>query len=232
MDGGGLHKGQSFPINELVSDLEWLLAQGVSELERWWDDFNDLNHRDPNDQKRFARTLDAYYRRRQVAYDEVVTHSLPAMRPYLRTLRSMPFRMEIVAEIHERRGYETIALNSLRWPTKNFEGAGVDVVFSDEPPDHHSDDAVERYARKTDALLKRFGRYSNDRVITWGGGVVPDLTGRDTSFGKLPDESAVVSGAMELLKKDLEDLFSELPKGRWQRPVPPNVQMGSEHQDQ
>lgn len=209
--GSSFQRGQTFTIDELLADLRWLRSQGVTKIEQWWDDLDNLNFRNPDDQKRFGQTLDAYYRRRQIAYEEVVTHSMPAIRQHLRTLRMMPLRMEIVAMLHSPQGYESVVLNTLRWPVRTFGEAGADVTFSDERPDHNSDEAIERYVKRTDDLLKQFGRYFEDRVFTWGGGIVPDLQGRDQTFGKLPDESAVVSGAMSMLKEDLKSVFSEVP---------------------
>ncbi|MBD0416278.1 type I restriction enzyme HsdR N-terminal domain-containing protein [Oryzicola mucosus] len=213
--GSSLQKGQTFTIDELLADLRWLRSQGVTKIEQWWDSLDKLNLRDPDDQKRFGQTLDAYYRRRQIAYEEVVTHSIPAIRQHLPTLCIMPLRMEIVAKLHSSQGYESVVLNTLRWPVRTFDEAGADVTFSDERPNHNSDEAIERYVQRTDELLKQFGRYFNGRVITWGGSIVPDLQGRDQTFGKLPDESAVVSGAMSMLKEDLKSVFSEVPSGQW-----------------
>ncbi|MFC7064280.1 type I restriction enzyme HsdR N-terminal domain-containing protein [Brucella rhizosphaerae] len=216
VDGNGPNKGQTFLVDELIADLRGLCEQGVNRLERWWHELDELNLGDVNDQQRFSRTLDAYYCRCEIAYDEVVTHSLPDIGPYLRTFRLMPLRMEIVAERQNREGCEGISLSRRQWPVRSFEEAGADVTFSDERPDHYSQEAVKWYVDRTDQLLHQFERHFDDRVISWGGHCVPDLKGYDTAFGKLPDESAIVSGAMEWLMKDLRDLFSEVPNGQWQ----------------
>ncbi|MEP0658803.1 MAG: hypothetical protein ABJC87_06065, partial [Roseobacter sp.] len=217
VNGRGLGRGQTFLVDDLLADLRSLQKQGVAELERWWDDLDDLSFHNPDAQNYLGRALDAYYRRLQLAYDEVVTHSLPALRPHLSTLRLMPLRMEIVAEVHERLGFEDVTLNKLRWPVRCYEEAGADVTFSDERPDHHSPEAIERYVQRTDELLHQFGRYFDTRVISWGGGRVPDLRGGWVSHDQLPDESAVIAGTVDWLKGDLDQLFSEVPSGWWQR---------------
>ncbi|MEL7279357.1 MAG: type I restriction enzyme HsdR N-terminal domain-containing protein [Pseudomonadota bacterium] len=214
--GRGLNRGQTFLIDELLADLQWLREQGVTELEQWWNDLHDLNLRNPDDRDRLSRTLDAYYGRLQLAYDEVVTRSLPTLRSYLRTLRLMPLRMEIVVRVHERRGFEDVTLNRLRWPVRSFEEAGADVTFSDERPDHHSHEAVERYVQRTDRLLHQFDRYFDARVVSWSEGGLPDLRGGWGSRDQLPDESSIIAGVVDWLKDDLKDLFSEVPSGRWQ----------------
>lgn len=214
--GSRFTRGQSFAIDELLADLRWLREQGIKRLGQWWEDLDQLNLRELDHQQRFAGTLDAYYRRRQLAYNEVVERSLPAIRPYLRTHRLMPLRMEIVAEFHTRRGYEDITLNRLRWPVRSYDDAGADVTFTDASPNHYGKEFIQRYIKRTDQLLAKFGRAFPDRAVQWGGGGVPDLKGRNTTFGKLPDESAVVAGAMAWLQEDLKDLFSEVPNGRWQ----------------
>lgn len=216
VDGRGLNRGQTFLIDDLLTDLRWLQEQGIAELERWWDDLDDLNFRNPEAQKRLGPTLDAYYRRLQLAYDEIVTHSLPALRPHLRTLRLMPLRMEIVAEVHERRGFVDVTLNRLRWPVRCYDEAGADVALCDEPPDHYPPEAIEGYAQRTDELLHQYGRYFDARVISWYGERLPDLRGGWGSQNQLPDESAVIAGAADWLKSDLKELFSEVPTGRWQ----------------
>lgn len=215
VSGSNFSREQCFAIDELLADLRWLRDQGIDRLDRWWEDLDQLNLREPSDQQRFVGTLDAYYRRRQLAYNEIVERSLPALRPYLRTLRLMPLRLDIVAEFHTRRGYENVTLNKLRWPVRTYDDAGADVTFADEGPNHHSEEFIQRYAKQTDQLLAKFGRAFPDRVVQWSGGGVPDFKGRDTTFGKLPDESAVVSGAMAWLQDDLKYMFSEVPTGRW-----------------
>lgn len=220
VDGSGLNRGQTFSVDELLADLCWLREHGVVGLERWWDDLDNLSFRNADAQRCLGRTVDAYYRRVQLAYNEIVTHSLPAFRPHLRTLRLMPLRMEIIAEFNERRGGEDITLNRLRWPVRSYEQAGADVTFSDERPEHLSPEAIERYVQRTDELLHKFGRYFDARVISWEGGGLPDLRGSWGSRDQLSSESAVIAGAVEWLKSDLKALFSEVPSGRLQDSPP------------
>lgn len=214
--GSSLDHGQSFAIDELLADLRCLQEQGINYLDRWWSDLDTLNVREPEDQQFLARTLNAYYRRRQLAYHEITERSLPALCPYLRTARLMPFRMEIVAKHFVRGSREDVGLLTLRWPVRNFDEAGADVTFSNEQPDYFNEEAMQVYVERTDRLLSEFGRFFPDRVVEWSDGRVPDLKGWDTTFGALPDESAVVSGAMAWLREDLEKLFDDMPSGRWQ----------------
>ena len=91
---GSFRAGQQFYMNELLDDMARLIGQGVSRIEPWWDDFRDLDLRSSEGQASFARTLDRYHQKRQLAYAEIAERSFPGLRPHLRTLRMMPFRLK------------------------------------------------------------------------------------------------------------------------------------------
>ncbi|WP_081925624.1 type I restriction enzyme HsdR N-terminal domain-containing protein [Bosea sp. UNC402CLCol] len=207
-----LRSGQKFPMSELLSDIELLIEEGVSSLIPWWDDLDRLNLRSIEDRSLFARTIDSYHRRRQVAYAEVVERSFPKLRSHLPTFRMAPMRYEIEVEIYSKNDVERPAINYRRWPVRTFDEAGADVSFPDVTSDWDSNEAQETYVSKTDALLKSFGRWFAKRSVEWGNSyVIIDLNGRDGRFDGLRDESAVVRGAMAWLKRDFESLFSEMP---------------------
>lgn len=207
----------SFAIDDLLDDLRWLREQGITKFDCWWSDLDSLNLKKPEDRQFFSQTLDLYHRRLQLAYDEILTTSFPALYPYLPTARLMPMRMEIFVERGSRHSREYVGLHTLRWPVHSFDEIGADVSFNDERPDYYNEEAMQRYSDRTDALLVKFGRFFPDRVIEWSSGRVPDFKGQDATFGKLSDESAVVSGVMAWLHEDLKRLFDELPTGRWQQ---------------
>jgi hypothetical protein len=215
VSGNSFRPGQQFPIDELLSDLRWLIDRGIMRMDRWWDDLDLLDLDKADAQQRFTRTIDTYYRRLQLAYNEVVEYSIPALRPHLRTLRTMPLRMEIIAEVNTG---VSASLNILRWPVRSYAEAGADTNFSEE---HHFDLSEEfflSYLKRTHDLLAKLGRPFSEPSIQWSRISTPNLDGAETAFGSLPDESAIVSGSMRWLKEDLEGLFSEIPSGERQTP--------------
>ncbi|WP_392342104.1 type I restriction enzyme HsdR N-terminal domain-containing protein (plasmid) [Phaeobacter sp. BS23] len=213
---GDWRQKQEFPIDELLADMRDLLDLGVTRMPVWWADIDVLNLSEEGDRQQFAQTLDAYHRRRQIAYSEVVEHSFPAIRPHLHVLRTMPLRLEVEAEVHNRLGYERTTLHRKHWPAQNFEDAGADVSFPAQISSFGGNEDQGLYVERFDSLLRKFGRMFPERSISSGFGPPPDLRGDDTTFGGLPDESAVVRGTMDLLRNDLNNLFKELPSGRWQ----------------
>lgn len=209
--GSAFRSGQEFSIGDLCDDVLWLIQQGKARVDPWWKDLVSLDLHTDDGQREFSDALNEYHRRRQLAYREIVEESFPALSSYLRNFRMMPMRMEIEVEFHTRRGYEDIALHDRRWPVEDYRDGGADVKFPKTLTDHHSEEAIRYYVSQTDSLLVSFGRFFPERVITWGGSMVPDFLGQDTTFNGLPDESAVVRGAMKWLEEDIKYLFSEMP---------------------
>ncbi|MCV3211551.1 type I restriction enzyme HsdR N-terminal domain-containing protein [Mesorhizobium sp. YC-39] len=207
----GVLSGQpTFPMNELLDDIDWLTGRGVAQVTPWWDDHSDFDVRTPDGQARLAAALDAYYRRLQLAYAEVVDTSFPALAPYLQTLRMMPLRLQIQA-IHRSTLTGGVATSYLRWPVRTYDEAGADVTFPHELMSLNSMDEIDAYYDKTVALLAQFGRAHPDPLVTWGMSGLPDFLGHETAHDRFSDESAVVRGAMSWLHSDLKALFSEMP---------------------
>lgn len=208
----GFRSGQTFPMRELVEEIAFLIDRGVHSISPWWDDFDALDLHSSEGRRLFARTIDEYHRRRQLVYVEVVESSFPALAPHLQTFRMLPLKYEIEAEFYTRNGIQRSAISYRRWPVRTFGEAGADVTFPSTKSDWDSDGAVEDYVSQTDVLLKRFGRWFDERAVSWGASYrLLDLHGRSSSSNELRDESAVVRGAMSWLKRDLDRLFSEMP---------------------
>ncbi|TPK85686.1 type I restriction enzyme HsdR N-terminal domain-containing protein [Mesorhizobium sp. B2-4-13] len=209
---GSLTHGQRFPISELLEDLAWLLEQGKTEIVTWWDDLESVDVGSTEGQERLAGMVNEYNRRVQVAYAEMADRSFPALKPHLQALRTMPLRLQI--EVKGGRGGvpEELTLYYRRWPVRTYDEAGADVTFpvalSDYPVTR---EATQAYVEETSRLLRLFDRWHPEPAVTWGSTGVPDFPGHDTMFGGLPDESAVVRGAVKLLTNDLKRLFAELP---------------------
>ncbi|MDH2310334.1 type I restriction enzyme HsdR N-terminal domain-containing protein [Methylobacterium brachiatum] len=212
---GEFNGNQTFLISDLIADIEILTSQGISGIPAWAEGIDDLDLHIADDQSRFCRVMNEYYRRVQVVYNEVAYRSFPRLGRYLQTLAAMPLRYEFEVEFYVRNDTENVALHYRRFPTADYLTAGADVSFPDTLSDHDSAEAVQTYLERTDALLAQFGRPSGYTSAQWGWCGIPDFEGRDTTFDGLRDESVVVRTAMQWMKKDIEHIFSEIPSYRF-----------------
>lgn len=212
VSGESFRPGQQFTIQRLLRDIRWLIDRGTSSITPWWHDLERLGPRSANVEQIYQETLDEYYRRRQLAYAEIIEESLPALKPYLTRFKSMPFSMQIEMGFNSETGYFHAWLHKRGFPVASYQEAGADVVFPESASDWNSCEAIEAYIAETDKMRKRLGRSSESSYTFWESTILlPDFHGRDTAFGGLPDESAVVYGASDWLLKDLKALFDDIP---------------------
>lgn len=212
VSGESFRKGQSFSIERLLQEIRWLTDRGISSIKPWWHDLEQLGPQSENIEQLCQETLDEYYRRRQLAYAEIIEESLPALKPYLTRFRSMPFSMQIEMGFNSDVGYVRTWLHKRGFPVASYQEAGAVVAFPEAPSDWNSWEAIEAYMRETDRLRKRLGRPLEGSYTFWESTILlPDFHGRDTAFGGLLDESVVVRGASDWLQEDLKALFSEIP---------------------
>ena len=212
VSGESFRKGQRFSIQRLLQDIRWLIDRGISSIMPWWHDLERLGPQSANIEQLCQETLNEYYRRRQLAYAEIIEEGLPALKPYLTRFRSMPFSMQIEMGFNSDVGYARTWLHMRGFPVASYQDAGAVVAFPEAPSDWNSWEAIEAYMRETDRLRKRLGRPLEGNYTFWESTILlPDFHGRDTAFGGLPDESVVVRGASDWLREDLKALFSEIP---------------------
>ncbi|MGV1945648.1 MULTISPECIES: type I restriction enzyme HsdR N-terminal domain-containing protein [unclassified Agrobacterium] len=205
-------RGQSFMMRDLIADVDFLLDSGVRKLQPWWCDPRRLDLKQPSDQRKLAKALQALHSRRQVAYAEIVKNSVPALAQLLGNFRELPVRRNIEVEVIKDATHPEISLNYWEEPIEFFSEAGAVVSF---PPtvsdDWRSWEFIEELHQRN---LERLARFSGDRShfeTKAGSGILRNLVvGRWDGDG-LPDETGVVRDVMNWLAKDVRQLFEEVP---------------------
>ncbi len=205
-------RGQSFMMRDLVADVDFLLDSGVRNLQPWWCDPRRLDLEQPSDQRKLAKSLQALYSRRQVAYAEVVKNSVPALAPLLENFRELPVRRNIEVEVIKDATHPEISLNYWEEPIEFFSEAGAVVSF---PPtvsgDWRSWEFIDELHQRN---LERLAQFSGGRShfqTKAGSGILRNLVvGRWDGDG-LPDETGVVRDVMNWLAKDVRQLFEKVP---------------------
>ncbi len=203
--------GQTFAIDDLVTEIEFLVSQGRTHLEPWWTGAETLDLDRGEGRARLSDLLDLHHRRTQIAYREVVEASFPSLAEKLPLHQIMPLRYEIEVERHNRRGYASQTLH-WRWvPVPTFEDAGATTTFPAERSQMRSKAAIEAYRRRIDEALGRLGRSAPDRQYTYGQKGIPDFVSQFPMPGGQVNETSVVRATAAHIEKDLEHLFGELP---------------------
>jgi len=203
--------GQTFEINELLADIDLLLANGRTILQDWWIDLDGVDFRTSDGQERLSALLNTHYRRTQLTYREVVETSFPLLAEKFPLYQMMPLRYEIEIEFHNRGDYETHSLN-WRWiPVGKPEDMGATVTFKSEPSDWHSNAAWDAYARRINEALARFNRAAPDRQYTSGSSTLSSFLAPFPDHNGQVDETSVLRSASKYIGDDLKRLFKELP---------------------
>ncbi|NSZ85553.1 type I restriction enzyme HsdR N-terminal domain-containing protein [Agrobacterium tumefaciens] len=205
-------RGQTFRMCDLIAHVDFLLNSGVTNLQQWWCDPLRLDLKQPNDQRKLAKSLDALHSRRQIAYAEIVENSFPALAPLLGNFRELPVRRNIEVEVIKDATHPEISLNYWDEPMELFSEAGAVVSFPLTPSDDwRSWEFIEELHLRN---LGRIAQFSGDRshfATKTGAAILRNLVvGRWDGDG-LPDETGVVRDVVNWLAKDVRQLFEEVP---------------------
>lgn len=204
--------GQTFLVDDLVAEIEFLIAEGRTHLDPWWAGADTLDPTSPEGQARLSEVLDVYHRRIQLAYKEVVEASFPQLADKLPHYQVMPIRYEIEVDLHQELDDPSPTLQ-WRWiPVASFNEIGASVTFPAELSDMWSMTAFDSHGRRIDDALARYRRIAPNRQYTCGQQGIPDFINDYPSHDRQPDETAVLSEAAARIKADLEYIFNELPR--------------------
>ncbi|WP_010511630.1 type I restriction enzyme HsdR N-terminal domain-containing protein [Komagataeibacter europaeus] len=208
---GALRAGQTFEIDDLVAEIEFLITEGRTHLDPWWGTVDAFDLDNPEGRTRLGELLDMYYRRTQLAYREVVETSFPLLASRFPLYQVMPVRYEIEIESHHRRGYPSETLHWRWMPVATFDQAGATVVFPSEVSDMRSEAALGAYRQRIDEELARLGRCVPNLHYTLGQKAIPNFDNGFSIFGAQVDETVVVHATSAHIEEDLKFLFRELP---------------------
>ncbi|WP_210161392.1 type I restriction enzyme HsdR N-terminal domain-containing protein [Bradyrhizobium sp. STM 3843] len=202
---------ERFCVQELLDDIAILRAGGVSELDPWWvrlgwDETTDVQLEDVT-----CRVLHEQYRRVQIIYTEVAKTTFPAIAKEMSFFAPLPVRWQLtVVRRAPPHGGSTIYYT---WsPAETWQQAGADVTFGDRAPasftnvDHLRED-VERIR----AALVSLGRSDAHLTRFHGFTQLSDFSGRHYT-GYFDGATPAIHDVCDLLKRDLEWIFSSMPR--------------------
>ncbi len=195
-----------FSVDTMLKDIRHLRQSGMVRIDLWWRDCGWVANASIQTEETVGKVLDQYFRRRQLLLKEVIEESFPRLAPHMRAYTSLPERWDITLTPHFRAfpGFQMHA----RWaPTVSWADAGADVRFADYSPAWH-DDAHLRES------LQKLGRPADRFIIGWNG-PLPSFEGYWWD-GRFPSTTALVREVCDLVKKEIEYLFSALPSNELQ----------------
>ncbi|MEW9614627.1 NACHT domain-containing protein [Shinella sp. S4-D37] len=208
-------RGQFVDVDALIEDINQLLSDGVTVLHPWWVEPYDVDFTDPSERASLAATFDAFFRRRQQAYVEIVEQEMPGLAGCLPEYASIPVRYNLKGSLSDVQGTTNLHLYFERWPVAELEDAGADLSFPERPQTDFSSNAMDAYVSKTELMLARTGRIGTNFHIVRGGMPVPQFNGRSYRANDREDETAVVSSVMKMLGDDCQKVFGVIPEFRW-----------------
>lgn len=203
--------GQTFAINDLVAEIESLIAQGRTHLVPWWTGAGALDLATLEGKARFSEILDEHHRRTQLAYREVVETSFPLVADKLPLYQVVPVRFEIEVSPHSQRGDNSATLQ-WRWvPVATFDNVGATVEFPAKFSDIWSESAFDAYRQRIDKALAQYARHAPNRQYTWGQESVPNFVNDFPTHGGQVDETSVVRAVAAFIEAGIKEIFSKLP---------------------
>jgi hypothetical protein len=183
-----------------------LRGRGDTHLNLWWEEFgahDDLQR----DEAKTRAFLNAFYKRLQLIYKEVVEHSFETVSAEFGFYTSMPVRWDLaLLASQEHRSWVSI---QFRWkPVKSWDEAGADLEFAAELPERfrHFDFA------ETQAQLRALGRLTEKSHIWAGGGMAPSFDGYSIMGGYTGD-TPVLTEVCKYIEDDLKSVFASAPGG-------------------
>jgi hypothetical protein len=195
-----------FSVDTMLKDIRRLRRSGMAHIDFWWRDCGWVADASMQTEETVKRVLDQYFRRRQLILKEVIEESFPRLAPHMRSYTSLPERWDITLTPHFRAfpGFQMHA----RWaPTVSWVDAGADVRFADCSPAWPND----AHLRES---LQKLGRPADRFIIEWNG-PLPSFEGYWWD-GRFPSTTALVREVCDLVKKEIEYLFSALPSNELQ----------------
>jgi hypothetical protein len=208
-------RGQFVDVGALIEDINQLLSDGTTVLHPWWVEPYNVDFTNPCDRESLANTFDAFFRRRQQAYVEIVEREMPGLAGWLPEYASIPVRYNLRASLPDVQGNTNLHLDFERWPVAELEDAGADLSFPENPQTVFSHSAMDAYVSKTELMLAKTGRTVTNFHIVRGGMPVPQFNGRSHRSNDREDETAVVSSVMKMLGDDCKKVFGVIPEFKW-----------------
>lgn len=208
-----MNRAVPFLMKDVLDDVAALEAMGETGIRPWWvksDSAAKIQEYNLSDEA-LASILDEYYRRAQQAYDEVVRKSFAKVADILGFHSALPVRWQIMIVRRApddtdpwSRHYNSSLLYS--WmPVESWNDAGADVLFS-----RKADWNFRKHLDDVQRVLEKLGRQSRQSKPWAGSTGMPSFeVVRQTTF---KGETLALSSACEYLVRDLNDVFSELPK--------------------
>jgi hypothetical protein len=197
----GLGSERGFVIEELISDIDVLLAASQPQLDAWLP----FEMREADDRE-LARLLDEHFRREQLIYRELVDHSFPQLIGDLRFYSIQPVRWQAKVRRDEMSGGMQV-----KWlPVGSWDEVGADVMFDDE-----SDwTGFDQHFAQVERALFRLERRVRRPWVWIGSTMLPDFSGEGL-IKPMHGETSALQSACDLLRKDLDSIVEALgPPGR------------------
>ncbi len=190
-----------FSVDKMLGNIQHLRQSGIDQLDLWWRECGWVANANTQTDETLKRVLDQYFRRRQLLLKEVIEKSFPHLAPLMRAYTSLPERWDLTLTPHFRAfpGFQMHA----RWtPTISWECAGADVRLAQSAPAWINDVSLRE-------CLQKLGRPADRFTIEWNG-PLPSFEGYWWD-GRFPSTTALVREVCDLVKKEIEYLFSALP---------------------
>jgi len=192
--------GYNIGISSLISDLEQLQSENITELNNWWIEAEDVDLQSEQGRECYADCINKYFHRAHEIYFATLD-SIPNLKTELIGYFNRPHRHIV----HVSDGRHNLPLwHDWIMPVENILDSGADVFFKGfqgyiGPLSDH--DAAEK---EYNNQLKIFGRFSSNTRFSAGWRKHP------TNFN-LKGVSPVIELASSWVKRDITDLFDELP---------------------
>lgn len=195
----GLPFGRQFLIEEVLADVESLMALGQSSASAWWWDYLDPVSMVPRDEAAVVAYFKEKYRRIVFGYREVCEASLAGHLQNLGMYRALPMRWCIVvARGADGRPFRTHAT----WrPVQSWGEVECDVELVEEIEFNWSDDELI-------PELAGLGRYAGRHLLTGAGDFAVQFE-QSKAYMASAGESVVLTEISDWLANDIESLFRE-----------------------
>jgi hypothetical protein len=195
-----------FSIGSILDDINLLRERGDTHLNLWWEQYgadDDLQR----DETKTRALLNAFYKRLQLVYKEVVEHSFETVSAEFGFYTSMPVRWDVaLLAPHERRNWASICY---RWrPVRSWDEAGADLEFAAEAPTRFRQFDFQ----EAQAQLRELGRLTEKSHVWAGSGMAPSFDGHSI-IGGYTGETPILTEVCDYIEDDLERLFESAPGG-------------------
>jgi hypothetical protein len=184
----------AFWIDELFEDIIVLRAAGHSEPDLWWTQFPPLSIDDADGAQAL---IDAHWKRAQLIYAEIATHSFAAIKDELVFFTALPVRYAVSLYPRE---HVRISSHSTWLPVASWEQAGADVEIVSAPP------SLQRQENFAEASVA-FARLERRGLASLSMSTQPAPTFDGNNLLTFDGQTGTLRAAMEMTRGDLDRIM-------------------------